>query len=301
MLGELPKIKNFSLKTSRRPALLISTSPNSFFAKVSRKMQWNFSLKNRNTKNKVVAVTSARPGEGKTTVAASLALSMQKAGQKVLLIDANQYRPAVLKSLALKKPEHSENRGLSNILRGDIDAKRLVLVDKRSGLHVIDAGARLPDPAVLFTDPIFAWALAEYRKQYQWIIIDCPAISAGPEASLISQQAGATLLVVDAAMTEKVRFMEAVQRLAQDGASGLCLVLNKLRLADMNIPTINTSQKLEISPASTERSRVVSLNFDDNKPGSSTATTSASDTKVNVDIEAEEILNMLTRLAKKKA
>jgi hypothetical protein len=69
----------------------------------------------------------------------------------------------------------------------------------------------------------------------------------------------------------------------------------------MDIPTINTSQKLEISPASTERSRVVSLNFDDNKPGSSTATASVSDTKVNVDIEAEEILNMLTRLAKKKA
>lgn len=139
-----------------------------------------------------LGVTSGRPGEGKTVIAANLALHVAQIGKRVLLVDAHSYRPQLSKAM-----EHANRRGLIDYLEGrEADLKALIVPDARTGLHT------LPYGEVGKTQPML-WAgrmehLLEDAASYDLVVFDLPSLDAVGDLRASAHFIDSFLLVVEA-------------------------------------------------------------------------------------------------------
>ena len=122
--------------------------------------------------NKIIAVTSCTPSEGKSTVSLSTAYSLAEAGKKVLFIDAD-LRKSVLTG---RYKISGEMKGLTHFLSGQGDLSEILCKTNEKGLFVIFAGPVPPNPAELLGSKKFAALLKEARNIYDYIIIDTPRL-----------------------------------------------------------------------------------------------------------------------------
>jgi succinoglycan biosynthesis transport protein ExoP len=140
---------------------------------------------------RVVAVTAARAGEGKTTVALALARSAALSGEHVLVMECDLRRPTFALRMKATAPA-----GLADCLRGKLTADEAICTDATTGMDVMQAGrvgADLPDR---FLSDTMARMLAELRGQYDLILLDSPPVQAIAEARILAGIADATLLCV---------------------------------------------------------------------------------------------------------
>lgn len=147
-------------------------------------------------RSKVLLCTSSLPEEGKTTVASLLAMSMVRMGEKVLLIDADMRKPSLHKRFGLRN-----NYGLSNCLAGTQAPEDVwVQMDELRGLHIITAGERTPNPAMLLNSKALWEFLERMKPQYDRIILDVPPALHIPDALILSQAVDGVILVFSSGM-----------------------------------------------------------------------------------------------------
>ncbi|TKT70460.1 polysaccharide biosynthesis tyrosine autokinase [Afipia massiliensis] len=147
--------------------------PGTFFAEAIRAVRLAIQRTMRIQPLKVVLVTSALDNEGKTTLAANLALSLATLGIKTLLIDGDLRNPQLTRALS----PHA-NAGLMEVATGEVSLDRAILLDRSSGLSI------LPSPAVKDVDVITELMFSErivdildhLRQHYELIIIDSPPL-----------------------------------------------------------------------------------------------------------------------------
>jgi capsular exopolysaccharide synthesis family protein len=177
----------------------------------------------------VIAVTSAFPGEGKTTSAINLALSLTHTGASVVLIEADLRRPKVAQYL-----EFSDmSKGLSELISedGDITLKRIKVATKRfegSVLDVVAAGRIPQNPAELLSSKKFDHVIDFLRKKYEYVILDCPPILPVTDAAIISTRADGALVVVHAGVTKRPHFYGTRDALKAVGTEILGVIINKI-------------------------------------------------------------------------
>lgn len=140
--------------------------------------------------HKAIAVVSPDKKEGKSFVAANLAVVFSQLGERTLLIDADLREPHQQDFFKL------HNRiGLSNILSGRAGSEAIVRIPGLLDLSVLPAGTIPPNPLELIGQPLFAKLLEEASMVFDSIIIDTPAASVESDAVMISARAGAAILV----------------------------------------------------------------------------------------------------------
>jgi succinoglycan biosynthesis transport protein ExoP len=144
---------------------------------------------------KVVAITAARPAEGKSVLALSLARSAALSGEKVLLIDCDIRRPSLAHRL-----HADDSTGLSDLLRGKAKLQDVLHGDQfggpGGGMHFVPAGKPGGDAFGLFVGPEMALLLAEARREYALVVLDSPPVQAITEARVLAAVADATILCV---------------------------------------------------------------------------------------------------------
>ncbi len=158
---------------------------------------------------KIVLVTSARPGEGKSSVAANLAAAAALAGRRVVLVDADLRKPQVHRLLRLEN-----DAGLSTMLTGE--AKGFSAVQRLESLRhlvVLSGGPPPPDPAELLASPRLGAALTSMAAQADLLIVDSPPVLAVTDPTLIAQQCDATIMVATAGASDRREWAEALSRL----------------------------------------------------------------------------------------
>ena len=158
---------------------------------------------------RVVMVTSAIAGEGKTSLASQLAASLARGGRKTLLIDGDLRNPAVHRRFSLPVQP-----GLAESLRGETPAEQLVQITSVDGLSILTAG-RCDRQAIqaLARDGVTT-VLERLRADYEFIILDvCPVLPV-PDALLIGQHADAVVLAVLRNFSRLPAVYEAQRRLA---------------------------------------------------------------------------------------
>ncbi|WP_324912569.1 polysaccharide biosynthesis tyrosine autokinase [Ramlibacter sp.] len=137
-----------------------------------------------------LAVVSPERGDGRSYVAANLAIAFAQLGGRTLLIDADLHAP---RQHALFRLDDSI--GLSQLLAGRAAAESVVQPSPVTGLLVLGAGPIPPNPAELLHRGAFEALLREFLARFDYVVLDTPAASEGTEARIIAAQAGAALVV----------------------------------------------------------------------------------------------------------
>jgi capsular exopolysaccharide synthesis family protein len=174
-------------------------------------------------------VTSAVAGEGKSTVAATLAVSAASAGVRTILIDADVRTSSVSAMFGLRHEE-----GLTDILELGVPASSILHDRDDMPLAVLGAGsALLPRPDIIDSDE-FRALLRELAQTYSLIILDSPPVLPVSDALVLSRYADATILVVKWRATPKAVAGQAVKALRTVNAALAGVMVNKIDLSKVS-------------------------------------------------------------------
>ncbi len=167
-------------------------------------------------------VTSAREREGKTTIAANVALSLAQAGERVVVVDCDLRTPALHERFGI-----ANDVGLSTLLTSPstpCDALQQVQVDG-TRFAVLPAGPPPPDPADLFLGVHAAQVISALTERFRYVVLDCPPILSFADAMTLPWLVDGVLFVARAGKTKAVDVKHAELRLRQVSAPLLGAVL----------------------------------------------------------------------------
>ncbi len=178
----------------RRIALL---QPDSFVAEQFRTLRARLDSLTAERPMRTIAITSALPGEGKTTASINLALvSAMAVGRRVLLVDCDLRRPKVHTALGLR-PEV----GLAEVLVDQATAERAICKVEGSALEVLPVRGTPSNPAELLASPRMRSLVEELARGYDLVIFDTPPTLSLPDAKVVSELVDGVVLVVRADQT----------------------------------------------------------------------------------------------------
>ena len=167
---------------------------------------------------KVVMITSALSGEGKSLTSTNLALTLsQSYRRRVLLIDGDLRRPSIHQIF-----EVQNSQGLSEGIKSESEEK-LSITEIFENLSILTAGKPDPDPMSSLTSERMRRIVAEARMKFDWVIIDTPPVALLPDAGLLAAIAEAAVLVVGAARTPFDIIQRTVDTIGRDKIMGVVL------------------------------------------------------------------------------
>lgn len=207
---------------SAEKSVLLTKAPQSPFAEACRKLRTSFLLSQMPEPPAVSVVTSAMPGEGKTSIAVNLSIALAQKGVQVLLIDADLRRPRAHSVLGLENAS-----GLSTLLTaaGEPEPLRVAALPN---LAVLPAGPSVANPAELLSSPKLKALLEQYRSSYTHVVIDSPPLFHFTDAVVLSNFADGVLLVAEAGTTTRETLKRARRVLSDARVNVLGVVLNKV-------------------------------------------------------------------------
>ena len=208
------------------PPLLSHERPQSQAAEAYRALRTSVLLSS--SPPKVILVTSALPQEGKTTTAVNLAIVLAQRGSRVLLIDGDLRRARIHKFF-----KGTQTSGLSTLLNGQDEAAAVITPTLVPGLNAIFAGPAPPQPAEMLSSERMRRHLAQWRNEFDHIVIDSPPVLSVTDAALLSVESDSVLLVIRSRQTAKDALRRASELLAQVKARVQGVVVNAI---DMDQP-----------------------------------------------------------------
>lgn len=140
---------------------------------------------------KIIALTSANPGEGKTTSTINLAITFAQTGARVLVIDGDLRKPRIHQYLGVVK-----TNGLSTILSNQKTFEEVVFRNIRDGLDCLTSGSIPPNPAELLASNAMSQLLEHLKFQYDYVFIDTPPVTVVTDAAAVSPYINGMILVV---------------------------------------------------------------------------------------------------------
>jgi succinoglycan biosynthesis transport protein ExoP len=186
--------------------VLILGQPHCQAAEAYRSLRTSIMQTLRKGECNVVLVTSAFPGDGKTTTSVNLAAAFAKQGSRVLLIEADLRRPKLCSQLNLLS-----TTGLSSVVSGGTSAGLPLLMPGLANLSIIPAGPRCGYPAELLGSDTAMALIAHWRSEYDYIFIDAPPILSVTDAAVLAPYCDGVLLVVRSGVTTKKSLTRAVE------------------------------------------------------------------------------------------
>lgn len=168
-----------------------------------------------------IVVTSAAPGDGKTTIAANLAVAFAREGRRVLLVDCDMRRAAVHRMFGVRK-----SPGLAQLLEGRATIDSCIQPAKVDGLFLLTAGEADSESGQLIEGAAFRRTLEELRGAFDLLIIDSAPVLAVADAAVLSSIVDGVLVVVRAGVTDRVEVAEVLRQLDTAGAVVLGGVIN---------------------------------------------------------------------------
>ena len=210
-----------------QPELITLHAPASQASEAYRAIRTSMFFKARENNAKIVQITSPTPGDGKSTTTANLAVTIAQSGSRVLLLDADMRKPTQHKLFGL-----DNQAGLSSIITGSADLKDVVQDVIPGYLSIATAGPIPSNPAELLTSTRFADVLAEYRKIYDYVLIDTPPMLAVTDPSIVCSHSDLVYLVMRIRKGIRTNSIRAKDIIDSMGIELGGVVINGLRRRD---------------------------------------------------------------------
>ncbi|BAZ25049.1 lipopolysaccharide biosynthesis protein [Kalymmatonema gypsitolerans NIES-4073] len=226
LLGVIPSL-NKSKKTTcgnqeseLTHRLFVRDTPRSPISESFRMLRANLKFTSADKELKVIVVTSSVPKEGKSTVAANLAIAMAQRERRVLLVDGDLHRPVQHHIWDLPNTP-----GLSNVIVGQAEIWSAI-VQVMDNLDVLTSGVVPPSPASLLDSKRMAGLMENFAANYDSVIIDAPSLTVAADAATLGQMADGVLLVVRPGVVDSVNAAFAKELLEKSGQNVLGQVAN---------------------------------------------------------------------------
>ena len=224
VLGLVPLLDGPALKEDGLPFAYVLKKPVSRFAESLRMLHTGLLLSNVESESMSVLITSAVPGEGKTTIAIALARLAARSGQKVLLIDGDLRTCDVGKQLGL-----SAGHGLVDLLADRrTPFGEVVQHDGESGLDILTSGRDIQVLYDLFLSSRMEEVMKALRPNYDLIVVDSPPVLVVSDAQILAQSVDKTVLVVQWRETRRELASLALRKLNEIRSSVAGAVLSKV-------------------------------------------------------------------------
>lgn len=221
-LGFIPHIPSSETKDNE---LVADAKPGSAIAESFRTLRTSVLFSRGDRRVETILITSAGPGEGKTTVASNLAATLAKQKGPVLLIDADLRRPRVHKALGL-----TNDRGLTNYLIGDAKLDDLLQETTVEGLLTMTSGPIPPNPAELLHGERMVALIEEAKGRFDRIVIDSPPLIAVTDARVLSRIVDGLYLVISMGKTSRRLIQRSIESITSIDCEVHGSILNNLTM-----------------------------------------------------------------------
>lgn len=213
-----------SRRTQETVPLVALDAGGSVVGEQFRALRTNLELLPNAAEVKTLVVTSANPAEGKSMLAANLAIVYAELGKSVLLVDSDLRRPCLSRTFKLHNMP-----GISNLVGSetDVDYKGLIHESQVPNLSVVASGPPIVRPIKALTAPAMTRFIKEVRAAYDLVIFDLPPVVTVSDAQIIASQADGTIVVARKGQTTKRSYQKACQLLARSNAQLLGVVFNE--------------------------------------------------------------------------
>ena len=234
----------FKKKESLKPKqadLLLNLNKKTSFTESIKSIRTNLAFSEVDKKMQVILVTSAQPGDGKSFISANLALAYKDEDKKVLLIDADL---RCGRQNQIFRIVNSANKGYSNLIlnyqeTGTSKNKKIApfdvkdyIVKTKQGIDLIPNGPTPPNPIELLASNNNEKVIAQLKKMYDIIIIDCTPVLGISDAIVMTKYSDANILVVSNKKT-KLELVSRVEKIfSQSHASLTGVVINKVDVSE---------------------------------------------------------------------
>ncbi len=219
-LGMVPR-----LEQTESP-LVVVASPKSPYAEAYRGIRSQINFRLWEKPGKVLLITSALAGEGKTMTVGNLGAAYAQAGQSVLLLDTDMRRPALHHLFDL-----DNSRGLTNVVVGEAKLTDVICETAVTGLRVVPSGPLPPNPARLLESERAREAIEQAREMADIVLLDSPPCLVITDAAVLSGHSDHVVMVVQAGQLN-ARELERARQMLEAGRSPILgIVLNRVPLS----------------------------------------------------------------------
>jgi polysaccharide biosynthesis transport protein len=214
--------------------LIALHSPKSHAAEAYRGLRSSLLLSSIDRPPRVIVVTSAFPGEGKTTTAVNLAIALAQRGEKILLVDADLRRGSLDRIFKLE----DKSFGLSTVLTHPAVRRELpIALPELPMLRVLATGPRPPNPAEMLSSNRMEEQLAQWTQEFDRVVLDTAPVLAVSDTQAMAALADTVILVARAGMTRKRALIRARDLLSRINAPIAGVVVNDV---DMRLENFYT-------------------------------------------------------------
>ncbi len=143
---------------------------------------------------KAIALTSCTPGEGKSTISFNLAIDMARSGKRVVYIDTDLRRTALVGRYRIQ----GANKGLTHFLTNQCGINDCIYSTNIPNLHMITAGPTPPNPSELLGNKYFQQMMVALRRVFDYIILDTPPLGSVIDSAIVARECDGAILIIKA-------------------------------------------------------------------------------------------------------
>ena len=220
--------KNLSENNTAGRQLITLDNPKSPISEAYRSLRTSLLYNNPDNQIKSLLISSAGPGDGKTTTVANLAITLANMGKKTILIDTDLRRPVVNKVFKCRK-----SPGITEFLNGHIeDFNKIVVESKIKNLFIVPSGIVPPNPSELLGSNKLIRLIKKLESEWDMVLFDSPPLVAVTDATMVSKEIDQIIIVVKVGKTEKKAFEHTINALKNINAPLGGIVLNAVSEKD---------------------------------------------------------------------
>lgn len=223
VIGFIGDLKSGASKNNGPLGLFVARNPRSPVSEAFRSLRTNIEYSSVDKQIQTVLITSSGESEGKSTVAANLAVVEAQVGKKVVLVDTDMRRPKV--HVQFNKPNRM---GLTDLIAGKLSINEVLKpIETTDNLSIITCGTIPPNPAELLGSERMTEILKDLRERFDFIIIDTPPMIVS-DAQILSTKVDGLIFVIIPGQTKIIAAKRPLEELERIGARVLGVVANKI-------------------------------------------------------------------------